>query len=606
MWEKFRGDQAANDLLEAFANAEEGAPGGLYIAEKVGRVILTATPPEKQKKDDAGFLYILKIDKDKPLDVGKCQRQCIIGECSSGVLEHAEQVAMTVLAPLLAVSKGDASDLVQKEVDEGLSAFVANVQIMQGHARGTTALPLPPDWAVSKNTQASSGQPEGPSDAKDAIHALESAIITWTKQIKAVLKEDPEGLSTDERPHPGPVAELDFWQAKSKNLDSIFDQLQSVRVRKVLRCLDKAQSTYNAPFAKLCKELFHARAEANDNVKFLAPLRKWVEQLEDCTDYGTLPEAYPPVVHTILLIWKGSGHYNTPTRLVVLVREVCNALVAQSQQYLGSMSVFELIESEDPNDARGAVSALKETLRVLAAFKEVYLKYKDKAATECPLNAWRVQNNAVFVRLDAFWERCHDVLELTETTMQFGQLAKIEIGGTKGKVLTTSVAQIHQDFTQAVNKVRSYGDDRLLDTEAKEFDDAFYEFRTSVRELEKRLASVLSQGFADAPTLRAQFKLLDSFAGLTSRQVITEELEKRYIQMVSVFGDDVLTRRLFSRFPNFNFVKMASPWSHVTATPSTRPYERLRASSGSFVTASVPHRSAGCRRCSSKGKILHQ
>ena len=185
---------------------------------------------------------------------------------------------------------------------------------------------------------------------------------------------------------------------------------------------------------------FHARAEANDNVKFLAPLRKWVEQLEDCTDYGTLPEVYPPIVHIILLIWKGSGHYNTPTRLVVLVREVCNALVAQSQQYLGSMSVFELIESEDPNDARGAVSALKETLRVLAAFKEVYLKYKDKAATECPLNAWRVQNNAVFVRLDAFWERCHDVLELTETTMQFGQLAKIEIGGTKGKVLTTSVA----------------------------------------------------------------------------------------------------------------------------------------------------------------------
>ena len=42
---------------------------------------------------------------------------------------------------------------------------------------------------------------------------------------------------------------------------------------------------------------FHARAEANDNVKFLAPLRKWVEQLEDCTDYSVLPESYPPIVH---------------------------------------------------------------------------------------------------------------------------------------------------------------------------------------------------------------------------------------------------------------------------------------------------------------------
>ena len=58
---------------------------------------------------------------------------------------------------------------------------------------------------------------------------------------------------------------------------------------------------------------------------------------------------------------------------------------------------------------------------------------------------------------------------------------KIEIGGTKGKVLTTSVQRMHQDFTQAVNRVRSYGDDRLLDTEGQEFDDAHCdEFRTSV------------------------------------------------------------------------------------------------------------------------------
>ena len=28
-------------------------------------------------------------------------------------------------------------------------------------------------------------------------------------------------------------------------------------------------------------------------------------------------------------------------------------------------------------------------------------------------------------------------------------------------------------------------------------------------------------------------------------------------------------------FPNFNFVKMASSWSHVTVTPSTRLRERL-------------------------------
>ena len=86
------------------------------------------------------------------------------------------------------------SDLVKKEVDEGLSAFVANVQIMQGHARGTTALPLPPDWAVSEKYHSFVRCARRTFDAKDAIHALESAIITWTKQIKAGLEGGPGGV----------------------------------------------------------------------------------------------------------------------------------------------------------------------------------------------------------------------------------------------------------------------------------------------------------------------------------------------------------------------------------------------------------------------------
>jgi dynein heavy chain len=81
---------------------------------------------------------------------------------------------------------------------------------------------------------------------------------------------------------------------------------------------------------------------------------------------------------------------------------------------------------------------LRTLLRVFGAFKSTYWDYKAKALTEVPENPWRIQNNAIFVRLDAFLERCHDILELTQTIRQFTKLAKIEVGGTKGKTLTTS------------------------------------------------------------------------------------------------------------------------------------------------------------------------
>jgi hypothetical protein len=35
-----------------------------------------------------------------------------------------------------------------------------------------------------------------------------------------------------------------------------------------MQLLDRCKSTYNTPFAKLCKEMFISRAEANDNHRY--------------------------------------------------------------------------------------------------------------------------------------------------------------------------------------------------------------------------------------------------------------------------------------------------------------------------------------------------
>jgi hypothetical protein len=34
-------------------------------------------------------------------------------------------------------------------------------------------------------------------------------------------------------------------------------------------------------------------------------------------------------MHTALLIWKHSGHYNTSARMATLLREICNDLIQQ-------------------------------------------------------------------------------------------------------------------------------------------------------------------------------------------------------------------------------------------------------------------------------------
>ncbi len=56
------------------------------------------------------------------------------------------------------------------------------------------------------------------------IHSIESVVIEWSHQIQEVLKKDSsqpilEGLN------PTPSVEIQFWAAKTSNLENIYDQV---------------------------------------------------------------------------------------------------------------------------------------------------------------------------------------------------------------------------------------------------------------------------------------------------------------------------------------------------------------------------------------------
>ena len=56
-------------------------------------------------------------------------------------------------------------------------------------------------------------------------------------------------------------------------------------------------------------------------------------------------------MHTILLIWKKSRYYNTPSRLVVLIREICNAIISKAQGFVDKDTIFSLIDSKETTEA---------------------------------------------------------------------------------------------------------------------------------------------------------------------------------------------------------------------------------------------------------------
>ena len=129
---------------------------------------------------------------------------------------------------------------------------------------------------------------------------------------------------------------------------------------------------------------------------------------------------------------------------------------------------------------------------------------------------------------------------MTNTILQFSRLAKIDLGGTKGKTLTKAVEDIHTEFREAVDILLKVKYD-IMNIDVKEFDDDFYEFRSKIKELERRLASIITQGFDDMDTIYGRFKLLESFEGLLTRPIIQDELEKKHIVLLESYKTDLKT-----------------------------------------------------------------
>jgi dynein heavy chain len=81
----------------------------------------------------------------------------------------------------------------------------------------------------------------------------------------------------------------------------------------------------------------------------------------------------------------------------------------------------------------------------------------------------------------------------------------------------------------------------IIDLDMKQFDDTFYEFRATMKELERRLGSVITQGFEDCSTIAGRFKLFDSFDSLVKRPIIADELEKKHMELIASYADDLHT-----------------------------------------------------------------
>eukprot|EP00796_Vickermania_ingenoplastis_P004195 gene4195-3033_t len=504
----------------------------LYVYQNAaGMFVSRVEPPDGLKKKG---MYFSKLKREKMTDENHMREGIAFGDLSADTLASLNIVARHVYAPIITGDKRNINkvpDLAVNELLTDTNGLLAQFLVTLGLSQGKTLLPMPPVNLPSRIDEKSCD--------KETLYLLESSIVAWSSQIKTAMAASPEVLeeeATTTGNYPRPLDEINFWKNKSENLSGLEEQLYSVKALKILVALKKSGSSYYEPFTKLIDELKEASYEASDNYRYLKPLAPEFEKMSLSSSPVPFTElastgVFRRIFHFLYLLWTQSSFYNTPNRLVFLIRELGNDLMEMAAE---NISVAEMAEGFEKKDV---IERISTTLSICGEFKAAYFHCKSYVATNA--RPWKFQNAALFARLDIFLERCHDILDVVETALLFDKMENMKIGGTKGQTLTTEIEDIKEKFDDAVFKF--FGVDyNLLDITDIRFDADYAKLRGIIRDLEERLGAILVTTIDDSKAISEIFKAVDTFDGFTDRNPMQQEWLKKQHSVLAAFHQDLL------------------------------------------------------------------
>ncbi|KAF6093353.1 dynein axonemal heavy chain 9 [Phyllostomus discolor] len=541
-WERCAGTAEAEQQLHAFLghDAAEGPrpllvvrPGPAGLALWSGLDLDPDFNPPRAKG-----LFFLRT-RSEPPGPNSLRGAVLCGDVPAAPLEHLAALLSKVVIPILANKKNhlDWPPVVCQDVQQHAHSLQCDLMVVLEHRRGKTLLPLP---AGSEKMAFWDSESETVLDSTDksVIYAIESAVIQWSHQVQLVLKkESSQPLLQGE--NPTPKVELEFWKSRSEDLEYIYNQLRTIKVRGLAGLLDKLQSSYFPAFQAMFRDVVAALMEAKDIYAHLMPLYRHLETLESME----FPEVKPwlrPLLHVVCLIWATCKSYCSPGRLTVLLQEICNLLVQQASDYL---SPEDLLKSEVEESQR----KLQVVMDTLNFFKQVFQDRRENLHTYFKGNQevreWDFQSSLVFVRLDGFLRRLHVVEDLLKTTLDFHKLEKLEFSGFRGNALSQQVQQMYDEF-QELCRIFSESSYDCLDPQNMEFENDVSKFNQRVEDLDRRLGTIFIQAFDDAPDLEHAFKLLDIAGNLLERPLVARDVSDKYLVLIQMFNQELDTVRI--------------------------------------------------------------
>ncbi|XP_067615922.1 dynein beta chain, ciliary [Eurosta solidaginis] len=508
----------------------------VIILTQAAQLVPSNTFPLSQLKSK-GVYFIKK--HPQPVPPEECGNFIIYGDLATRTIDQLSALVEEVVVPLLSneINYKSWPKLVTQDVQKHVHSLKSTVHQVKGQVSGETILAMPVGVEVIVKLASKLNNSRHRTIDLYLKSAIEGVVINWAEQVHEVVKDNSSNAFLN-RQNPTPQVEMSFWNSRLKNLSFIFDQLRGERIRAMALVLEYTNSAYHPCFQGIFKSVVTALAEAKDITLYLNPLKRLIQLLEEM-DFAECKPLLIQLMYVVCTMWGSSRYYSNSSKITVLLKQLCNLIIYQAKRYLDPSSIFH-------SDIDEAMQRLTQSIEILRFFRELFDYYKDRLTDFSPEPElrlpilWTFHPNSVFSRFNSFLERLAIIQWFFFTVIEFLKLEKVEIGGLRGRQLSTRITAVYVEFNKFFTAFASKSYD-VLDPDDPEFEDDFKDFQAHILELDMKLAAILCQAFDDCHNLESMFKLINIVGSVIDRPIIKEQFTQRYTEIVQKLDVEMTT-----------------------------------------------------------------
>nr|XP_050856364.1 uncharacterized protein LOC127066542 isoform X2 [Vespula vulgaris] len=360
---------------------------------------------------------------------------------------------------------------------------------------------------------------------KELIERLEKIVRCWTKQIHAALN-----TTIIRRNIESIMDECNHWKNVYDNLNSLNNQLSNNEVQAIIKLLKNINSSSVESFPIFIRKLKETLMESSSNLIYLNILSEYCTNLYISDNIET---NMTKILLLILLIWVESPFYSITKNIGSLCRALSTQLISQCQRYID-------LETAIKGHAESGIHMLEKSISTCQMYKKVYEKFVKNIATSIsPYRIWDIDEEMIFNNINAFIQRCHDIIEICNARIIFERCTKeITFGGARGIDYEKCCQQIENLFYDNLNKIIAIKEN-ILNIKDTNCNITIHKFRIAIIQLENMIKNLINKIFENIKNIDEGIEAIYAFERFKYRTCLKDLIYEKWTQMWKMLDEEI-------------------------------------------------------------------